>query len=93
MNECCKFQRCARFVDDCFLELWFGHLQVMFRCALMCKAALEAPWHVPCGGVPYGDENLVFIANDWHAALLPVYLQVDHGKVCLLTNISSAHDY
>ena len=46
------------------------------RCALLCKAALEAPWHVPCGGAPYGDNNLIFIANDWHTALLPVYLQV-----------------
>lgn len=47
-----------------------------FRCALLCKGALEAVWHVQCGGVAYGDENLVFIANDWHTALLPVYLQV-----------------
>ena len=31
---------------------------------------------MPCGGAPYGDNNLVFIANDWHTALLPVYLQV-----------------
>ena len=46
------------------------------RCALLCKAALEAPWLVPCGGAPYGDNNLVFVANDWHTALLPVYLQV-----------------
>lgn len=50
--------------------------QIAFRCALLCKAALEAVWHVPCGGVQYGDDNLVFIANDWHTALLPVYLQV-----------------
>jgi len=40
------------------------------------KAALEAVWHVPCGGVAYGDDNCVFIANDWHTALLPVYLEV-----------------
>ncbi len=33
-------------------------------------------WHVPCGGFTYGDDNLVFIANDWHTSLLPVYLQV-----------------
>ena len=45
-------------------------------CALLCKAALEAVWHVPCGGVAYGDANTCFIANDWHTALLPVYLQV-----------------
>ena len=31
---------------------------------------------MPCGGAIYGDDNLVFIANDWHTALLPVYLQV-----------------
>lgn len=35
----------------------------------------QVPWHVPCGGVCYGDGNLVFIANDWHTALLPVYLK------------------
>ena len=43
-------------------------LQIAFRCALLCKAALEAVWHVPCGGVHYGDDNLVYIANDWHTA-------------------------
>eukprot|EP00898_Chlorokybus_atmophyticus_P003706 jgi/Chlat1/4336/Chrsp29S04501 len=56
--------------------------EVQSRCILLCKAAIEAPWHVPCGGVVYGDENLIFIANDWHTALLPVYLQAyyrDHG--------------
>ena len=52
-----------------------GYLCALCRCALLSKAALEAPWHVPCGGAPYGDNNLVFIANDWHTALLPVYLQ------------------
>ena len=31
---------------------------------------------MPCGGAIYGDDNLVFVANDWHTALLPVYLQV-----------------
>ena len=56
---------------------------VMFRNSMLCQAALEAVWHVPCGGVPYGDENLIFVANDWHSALLPVYLQAfyrDHGR-------------
>lgn len=70
------------FVDHaCFQgrqgDIYGGDRQsILFRCALLCKAALEAPWHVPCGGAPYGDENLVFIANDWHTALLPLYLQV-----------------
>jgi len=55
----------------------------MFRNSMLCQAALEAVWHVSCGGAPYGDENLIFVANDWHAALLPIYLQAyyrDHGK-------------
>ncbi|WOK97858.1 soluble starch synthase 2-2, chloroplastic/amyloplastic [Canna indica] len=45
------------------------------RMILFCKAAVEIPWYVPCGGACYGDGNLVFIANDWHTSLLPVYLQ------------------
>ena len=62
---------------------------VTFRCALLCKAALEAPWHVPCGGAPYGDENLLFVANDWHTALLPFYLQV----CCLWTVGHEVHKW
>ena len=58
-------------------------LDVAFRCALLSKAALEAPRVVPCGGAVFGEDNLVFVANDWHAALLPVMLQAhyrDHGQ-------------
>lgn len=58
-------------------EIYTGErLEQAFRNSLLCKAALEAVWHVPCGGVPYGDSNTVFVANDWHTSLLPVYLQV-----------------
>ena len=58
-------------------DIYGGNRQdILFRCALLCKAALEAPFVVPCGGAPYGEDNLVFVANDWHASLLPVYLQV-----------------
>jgi starch synthase len=58
-------------------DIYGGERQeIQFRCALLCKAALESVWHVPCGGIAYGDNNTVFIANDWHTALLPVYLQV-----------------
>nr|QKY15191.1 soluble starch synthase Ii (SSSII) [Polytomella parva] len=73
-------------------------LEILFRCALLCKASLEAVWHVPCGGVPYGDANTCFIANDWHTALLPVYLQAhyrDYGKMnysrCVLVLHNLAH--
>ena len=59
-----------------------------FRFALLARAALEVPLLVSLpnrpagdaaviGGVPQTDDNApgpVFVANDWHAALLPVYL-------------------
>ena len=65
-------------------EIYGGsRTDILFRCALLCKAALEAPWHVPCGGSPYGDSNLLYIANDWHTALLPFYLQVLLHRCCV----------
>lgn len=71
---------------------------VLKRMVLFCKAAVEVPWHVPCGGVCYGDGNLVFIANDWHTALLPVYLKAfysDNGLMkfarCILVIHNIAH--
>ncbi|CAA3016518.1 Hypothetical predicted protein [Olea europaea subsp. europaea] len=53
-----------------------NHVDILKRMVLFCKAAFEVPWLVPCGSVCYGDGNLVFIANDWRSALLPVYLKV-----------------
>jgi starch synthase len=51
-----------------------------FRFSLLCLAALEAPLVLPLEGnngkavkTLYGQE-CVFVANDWHAALVPVYL-------------------
>lgn len=40
----------------------------------------QVPYVVPCGGVTYGDNNLLFIANDWHTALVPVYLQAHYRR-------------
>jgi len=66
-------------------DIYGGSRQdIQFRCALLCKAALEAPKVVPCDGSVYGDDSLVFVANDWHTALLPVYLNAhyrDHGQM------------
>ncbi|XRA96195.1 glycogen glucosyltransferase [Pycnococcus provasolii] len=64
----------------CFIEnaenIYGGSvMDVAWRGALLSQAAIEAIWHVPCGGFPYGTESLVYVANDWHTALLPVYLQ------------------
>lgn len=44
-----------------------------FRFWLLCLAALEAPLLLEINGSVYG-EDVVFLANDWHAALVPVYL-------------------
>ncbi|WOL19247.1 granule-bound starch synthase 1, chloroplastic/amyloplastic [Canna indica] len=56
------------------------------RFSLLCLAALEAPRLLNLNNSkyysgPYG-EDVVFIANDWHAALLPCYLKTmyqSHG--------------
>ncbi|XP_008802589.2 granule-bound starch synthase 2, chloroplastic/amyloplastic-like isoform X2 [Phoenix dactylifera] len=70
-------------------------LEILKRMVLFCKAAVEVPWHVPCGGVCYGDGNLVFIANDWHTALLPVYLKAyyrDNGLMKFARSVLVIHN-
>jgi granule-bound starch synthase len=49
------------------------------RFAMFCKAALIATQKLSLGGFPYG-EDVVFIANDWHASLLPMYIKVAREK-------------
>ncbi|CAL9121616.1 unnamed protein product [Musa textilis] len=75
-----------------------NRLDILKRMILFCKAAVEVPWHVPCGGICYGDGNLVFVANDWHTSLLPVYLKAyyrDNGLMiyarCVLVIHNIAH--
>lgn len=56
---------------------------------------VQVPWYVPCGGVCYGDGNLAFIANDWHTALLPVYLKAyyrDHGLMKYTRSVLVIHN-
>ncbi|KAI3903097.1 hypothetical protein MKW92_025524 [Papaver armeniacum] len=68
---------------------------ILKRMVLFCKAAVEVPWYVPCGGVCYGDGNLVFIANDWHTALLPVYLKAyyrDNGLMSFTRSVLVIHN-
>ncbi|XAR51724.1 Starch synthase [Bertholletia excelsa] len=93
-------------VDFVFIESpVFRHLEnniyqgnredVLKRMVLFCKAAVEVPWYVPCGGVCYGDGNLVFIANDWHTALLPVYLKAyyrDNGIMKYTRSVLVVHN-
>ncbi|KAK7410721.1 hypothetical protein VNO78_01735 [Psophocarpus tetragonolobus] len=49
----------------------FGDNQ--FRFTLLSHAACEAPLVLPLGGFTYG-EKCLFLANDWHASLVPVLL-------------------
>ncbi|TKY50254.1 Granule-bound starch synthase 2 [Spatholobus suberectus] len=93
-------------VDFVFIDIPnFRHLQdniyggnrqdILKRMVLFCKAAVEVPWHVPCGGVCYGDGNLAFIANDWHTALLPVYLKAyyrDNGLMKYTRSVLVIHN-
>lgn len=46
---------------------------LQFRFTLLCHAACEAPLVLPLGGFTYG-KKCVFLANDWHAGLVPVYV-------------------
>lgn len=70
-------------------------MDVTWRGALLSQAGIEAVWHVPCGGFPYGDESLVYIANDWHTALLPVYLRAfyqEHMKLGFARSVLIVHN-
>ncbi|XP_047045652.1 soluble starch synthase 2-1, chloroplastic/amyloplastic-like isoform X2 [Lolium rigidum] len=77
-------------------EIYGGNrTDILKRMVLLCKAAVEAPWCVPCGGFCYGDGNLVFIANDWHTALLPVYLKAyyhDNGFMIYARSVLVIHN-
>jgi len=44
------------------------------RFAMFTKAALVATKSLNLGGSAYG-EDVVFVANDWHASLLPLYIK------------------
>jgi len=44
------------------------------RFAMLCKAAMAATERLPLGGAPYG-QKVMLCANDWQAALVPVYLK------------------
>ncbi|RDX83390.1 hypothetical protein CR513_35688, partial [Mucuna pruriens] len=72
-----------------------NRMDILKRMVLFCKAVVEVPWHVPCGGVCYGDGNLAFIANDWHTALLPVYLKAyyrDNGLMTYTRSVLVIHN-
>jgi len=51
----------------------------LFRFTLLSLAALKAPLLLPLGGSPYGDKVL-FLANDWQAGLVPLYLRYKYRR-------------
>ncbi|KAI9092277.1 hypothetical protein K1719_027777 [Acacia pycnantha] len=60
------------------------------RFSLLCQAALEAPRVLNLNSSkyfsgPYG-EDVVFVANDWHTALLPCYLKSMYKSRGIYTN-------
>jgi len=65
----------------------FGDNQ--FRYALLCNAAVEIPLQVKFQDTVYGDDNLVFICNDWHAALVPVIIPSKYRPHGVYTNARS----
>lgn len=88
------------FVDHpCFLEKVWGNTGSKvygpkagvdypdgpMRFSLLCQAALEAPLKLHLGGFPYG-ENVLFVPNDWHAALLPLYMKSLYRTRGIYTN-------
>ena len=50
-----------------------------FRYTLLSRAALEIPLQVPLSGTKYG-EDCVFVANDWHAGMVPLYLAAKYRR-------------
>ncbi|CAI0408920.1 unnamed protein product [Linum tenue] len=64
------------------------------RFSMLCQAALEAPRVLNLNSSknfsgPYGDDVL-FIANDWHTALLPCYLKTMYQPRGFYTNAKVA---
>merc|ERR1719421_1406566 len=49
------------------------------RFAYFCKAALVAIRDLPLGGAPYGEQSVV-VANDWHSALVPLFMEVERRE-------------
>ncbi|KAI7844784.1 hypothetical protein COHA_001664 [Chlorella ohadii] len=77
-------------------QIYGGSRQdVLYRCALLSKAALEAPRLLPGGEAGALGEGCLFVANDFHAALVPVYLQAhyrDHGQMLYARSLLVVHN-
>ncbi|CAG9461329.1 unnamed protein product [Pedinophyceae sp. YPF-701] len=71
----------------------FGDNQ--WRYKTLCLAALEAPLLLDVPGRGRYGEDCVFVANDWHAAMVPVYLAAKyraHGVYQSARSILAIHN-
>lgn len=64
------------------------------RFSLFCQAAIEAPRRLDLKSSdtwsgPYG-EDIIFVANDWHSALVPVYLKHKYQPAGMYKNAKVA---
>ena len=67
---------------------------MQFRFALLNVAALEAPLILKLDEGLFGDD-CIFIANDWHGALVPVYMAAKyrpHGVYQQARSILAVHN-
>ncbi|URE36117.1 starch synthase [Musa troglodytarum] len=55
-------------------------LEILKRMVLFCKVAVEVPWNVPCGGVCYGDGNLVYLKACYRENGLMTYARSILGR-------------
>ena len=64
----------------------------LFRYALLCRAAIELSRRLPVAGQALADAGPVrFLTHDWHAGLLPVYLDAHYRSQGLLTDSRVVH--
>jgi len=69
--------------------------RLQFRFMLLALAGLEAPLQLPLGDKGLYGEDCVFVANDWHAALVPVYLAAKyrpHGVYSNARSVMAIHN-
>lgn len=64
----------------------FGDNHIRF--ALLSRAGLDVARRLPLDGAPLG-EDVIFHANDWHTALVPVYLEALYREVGLYPRAAS----
>lgn len=62
---------------------------LQFRYMLLSLAGLEAPLQLPLGEKGLYGQDCVFVANDWHSALVPVYLAAKYRPYGVYTNARS----